>query len=168
MTAAPPERGGKGRIGVRAAGVVILGGAAVVLYDAIRIGSDSGFGPQQSGFFPLVVGIGLLACGLAFLVRITVWPDKGLFAHAAEEHTHANWLKLWSAVGTLILYALLLGWLGYILATALFFVGLARLVGSTQLLRDVIVGVGFSVAAYYSFTEFLGVQLPAGLFASVL
>lgn len=161
-------RAGAGRLGLLVAAAVILLGGAIVLYDAVRIASSTGFGPQQSGFFPVIVGVGLVIFGLLFLARTTIWPDRLLFEHAALEHTESGWLRLWGAVVGLVIYAVLLDPMGYIITTALFFVGIARIVGSRRLVRDVIVGVAFAVAAYFAFTEFLGVRLPAGLLEPLL
>lgn len=157
-----------GRLGTRIAAVVVVLGAAVVLVDAIRIASSGGFGPQQPGFFPLIVGIGLVVFGVAFLVRATAAPDRALLEQAAEEHARTHWRTLWAVIGALVVYAVLLEPLGYILATAVFFVVVARLAGSRHLLRDVVVAVLFSAAVYFGFTELLGVRLPAGLLEPVL
>ena len=59
---------------------------------------------------------------------------------------------------------MLLAPLGYILATTLFFVGAARAMGSRKLVRDAVVGVLFSAAIYFGFTELLSVRLPPGVF----
>lgn len=152
-----------GKLGTRIAAVVIVLGAAVVLVDAIRIARTGGFGPQEPGFFPLIVGIGLVVFGVAFLVRATAVPDTVLMEEAAHEHDRTHWRTLWAVIGVLVVYAVLLEPLGYILATAVFFVVVARLAGSHKLLRDVVVAVLFSAAVYFGFTELLGVRLPPGV-----
>lgn len=162
------RRPGAGKLGILIAAIVILLGAAVVLFDAIRISIDGGFGPQQPGFFPLIVGIGLVGFGLAFLLRATVKPDQALVEQAAEEHTDTHWRTLWIVVIALVIYAALLDPLGYIIATSVFFVGIAWVAGSRKLIRDVIIAVLFSAAVYFGFTELLGVRLPGGLLETVL
>lgn len=161
-------REGAGQLGLRAAAAVILVSGAVVLYDAVQIAADSGIRPQQSGFFPVIVGIGLVGFGLVFLVRTTIWPDDALFEHAQREHTESGWLRLWGVVAGLLIYAILLDPLGYIIATALFFVAAGRVVGSRRVVRDVVVGVLFAVVVYFAFTELLGVRLPAGVLEPVI
>lgn len=157
-----------GKLGARIAAVAIVLGAAVVLFDAIRIAADGGFGPQQPGFFPMIVGVGLMAFGLAFLIRATVRPDSDLVAKAAKEHADMHWRTLWIVIVGLVIYAVVLDPLGYIVATSIFFVATAWVAGSRKLLRDVIVAVLFSAAVYFGFTELLGVRLPAGLLELVL
>ncbi|WP_051478550.1 tripartite tricarboxylate transporter TctB family protein [Arthrobacter sp. H5] len=159
---------GAGKLGIKIAAVVILLGAAVVLFDAVRVSINGGFGPQQPGFFPMIVGIGLVGFGLAFLVRATLKPDQALFEQAAAEHTDTHWRTLWTVVVALVIYAALLDPLGYIIATTVFFVGIAWVAGSRRLIRDVIIAVLFSAGVYFGFTELLGVRLPGGLLETVL
>ncbi|GAA2177180.1 tripartite tricarboxylate transporter TctB family protein [Arthrobacter parietis] len=161
-------RPGAGKLGIRITAVVILLGAAVVLFDAIRVSIDGGFGPQQPGFFPIIVGIGLVLFGLAFLVRATLKPDHALEEQAAAEHTDTHWRTLWIVIVALVAYAALLSPLGYLIATTIFFVGIAWVAGSRKVVRDVIIAVLFSAAIYFGFTELLGVRLPGGLLESVL
>lgn len=157
-----------GRLGIRIAAVVIVLGAVVVLFDAIRISLEGGFGPQQPGFFPLIVGVGLMGFGLAFLVRATLKPDRELLDQAALHHADTHWRTLWTVIGSLVLYAVVLDPLGYIIATSIFFVGIAWIAGSRKLIRDIIIAILFSAAVYFGFTELLGVRLPAGLLEMVL
>ncbi|WP_049822817.1 tripartite tricarboxylate transporter TctB family protein [Arthrobacter sp. H41] len=155
-------------MGIRIAAVVIVLAAAVVLYDAIRISLNGGFGPQQPGFFPLIVGVGLVCFGVAFLVRATLKPDQALLDQAAIHHGDTHWRTLWAVIGSLLLYSVVLEPLGYILATSIFFMGTAWIAGSRKLVRDLIVAVVFSAAVYFGFTEILGVRLPSGLLEMVL
>lgn len=151
------------RFGARvAAGVLLLGGA-VVLFEAIGIAADSGAGPQQSGFFPLIVGIGLVFFGLAFGIRTTLRPDEAMLARAAEEHRNTHWRTLWIVIAGLLVYAFLLDPLGYIIATTLFLAATVWVVGRRTVVRDILIAVLFATAVYFSFTELLGVRLPAGL-----
>src|SRR5699024_12753009 len=73
-----PGRQARGKKGARAAAVVILAGAAVILFDALGIAAEGGLGPQQPGFFPMIVGVGLVGFGLAFLATTSIWQDREL------------------------------------------------------------------------------------------
>jgi len=66
-------------------------------------------------------------------------------------------------VAALLAYALLMGPLGYIVATTLFFVAVARILGSRAPIRDLVAGFAIAVVLFVAFTQFLGVDLPAGL-----
>lgn len=157
----------RGKFGTRIAAAVIVLGAAVVLFTAFQIGFSGGFGPQKPGFFPVIVGVGLVVFGLAFLFRTTVKPDYSLREQADEGHADTRWRTLWTVIVCLVIYAVILKPVGYILATVIFFLAVAWIGGSRKWIRDIIVAVIFSVVIYLGFTELLGVRLPAGLLEGV-
>ena len=166
---APREEGrAGGKLASRIAAATILAFAAVVFYDAINVTGRGGFGPQQPGFFPMIVAVGLAVFGLAFLLRTTFWPDRDLMDQVAEAQAETHWFTVGLVAAALLLYAFILGALGYIVSTALFFVTVARIAGSRRPLRDVVVGVALSVVVYFGFTELLGVRLPAGVLEPIL
>jgi putative tricarboxylic transport membrane protein len=70
--------------------------------------------------------------------------------------------------GVLILYAVTLGPLGYPLATTAFLPVAARVLGSRSPVRDLIIGAVVGFVVWFSFTQLLGVRLPAGLLDPVL
>lgn len=148
--------------------MVLVLAAALVLFDAVRVSAEGGWGPQEPGFFPMVIGIGLMLFGIAFLVSTTLRPDAALLEQAAVEHARTHWRTLWSVLGVLVVYVFVLEPLGYVIATSLFFVGTARLAGSRSPVRDLVVAVLFSLAVFLGFTEILGVRLPLGLLDPVL
>ncbi|GAA3281697.1 tripartite tricarboxylate transporter TctB family protein [Nesterenkonia halobia] len=164
MTSRTHESGrpARGALGTRIAAVVILAVAAVVLTDAVRIAVDGGFGPSEPGFFPLIVGVGLAVFGTAFLLRTTAVPDLALREQAGEEHATTHWRTLWSVIGGLVAYAVLLEPLGYILATSLFFLAVNLIAGSRRWVRTIIIAVLLATVLYLGFTELLGVRLPVG------
>lgn len=140
----------------------------MILFDAIGIAAEGGIGPQQPGFFPMIVGIGLVVFGLAFLATTTLWQDRELLEHASEEHEGIHWATVWLAIAGLVAYSFLLAPLGYIIATCLFILALTWVAGSRTWIQNVAVAVLFPIAVYLGFTELLGVRLPAGLLEAVL
>lgn len=162
------ERSPRGKLGARAAAAVIIAGGVVILTDAISIAVAGGIGPQQAGFFPMIVGVGLLLFGLAFLARTTRWPDPELMAQAAHEHRGIDWWTLWLAVAAMVGYAFVLAPLGYIIATFLFILAVTWVAGSRRWVQNLLVAALFPTAVYYGFTQLLGVQLPAGLLEAIL
>lgn len=157
-----------GRLATRIAAIVILVFAGIVFYDAISISEEGGLGPQQPGFFPMIVGVGLLVFGVSFLLRTTLIPDRVQRTHVAGSLAETHWVTFGLAALSLLVYVFVLGFLGYVVATAIFFVAVARIAGSRKLLRDVAIGIVLSVAIYFGFTEFLGVRLPAGVLEGIL
>ena len=84
------------------------------------------------------------------------------------EEATTDWSTTILALLSLVAYASLLHPLGYTLATALFFPVAGRILGSTRLRRDIIVGLALGLAIYLIFTRVLGVRLPAGLLTGIL
>jgi putative tricarboxylic transport membrane protein len=144
--------------GPRAWGLVLLGLAIGVLAATTAIRSPDGYAVTGPRFFPLVVGIFLLVFALLFLVRTFVRPDIELAERAATD-----WAPPLGVAGALVAYALLLEPLGYIVATTLFFPLVATVLGSRAHVRDAIAGLVLATLLYVAFTQFLGVDLPAGL-----
>jgi putative tricarboxylic transport membrane protein len=142
--------------------LLAIGVIALVATFAIPAGAESPWAPSGTRFFPLAVSIGLILFSLAFLARVTVWPDVELGAHAAEEAAETDWMVPALVAAGLIGYVVLIEPLGYIVASTLFFPFGARVLGSRSLLRDVVAGAALSVAVYFLFTRLLGVPLPPG------
>jgi putative tricarboxylic transport membrane protein len=148
---------------VRIVGAVLLALGVIALIATFNI-SSARFGWSISGprFAPLVASIALILLSLLFLLR-TVWrPDEDLAEHAAAEMADTHWPTPGLLLALLVGYVLLLGALGYALATTVFVWLTAWLLGSEKPVRDVIVGLALGVVAGYAFGEWLNVQLPTG------
>lgn len=143
--------------------LLAIGVIALVATFAVPAGAESPWAPSGTRFFPLAVSIGLILFSLAFLARVTVWPDTELGGHAAKEAAETDWMVPALVAAGLIGYVALIEPLGYVVASTLFFPFGARVLGSRSLLRDVVAGAALSVAVYFLFTRLLGVPLPPGL-----
>ncbi|MCK6628681.1 MAG: tripartite tricarboxylate transporter TctB family protein [Anaerolineae bacterium] len=156
-------------LGLRLLAICLLALSLIVLYYAFQIRQGAGYSVVGTLFFPLVVVIGLVVFSLLLLLRTTpLFPDHELGQRAAAEAATTHWATVGLIGLALLLYAFTLNLLGYVIATALFFPGVARILDSRQPLRDFIIGLVLSVVIYISFTRFLGVRLPAGLLAGIL
>ena len=166
MTAPPSVS--RGLLGLRltALGVVALG--AIGLWGATQIREPGGYSPVGPRVFPYAVSAGLAIFGLLFLARTTFWPDRELIEKARNEEATTHWPTPLLLGGALIVYAFLLTWVGYIIATTLFLPASSRILGSRQPVRDVAVGIVLGSVLYFAFTEFLGVRLPAGLLRGLI
>ena len=149
--------------GPRLAGLVLLAASVAILLAVFAIPGRGGYATSGPRFVPLIVAIGLIGLSLAFLARTIVRPDVELAERSAEEDAATHWATPGLLLVAMVAYALLMEPLGYVLSTAAFFVGVARLLGSRSLLRDAIIGVVAGVGLFTAFTQFLGVSLPAGL-----
>jgi putative tricarboxylic transport membrane protein len=154
--------------GPRLVAVALIALGGLVLVESTRIGGGTGFTPVGPAVMPLVVGGGLLVLGVLLLARTTIWPDVDLRERVEAEDRFTDWPTTGLLVGLLVAYAIVLNVLGYIVATAAFVPAGARILGSRDVRRDVILGVALALVVYIGFTRFLGVRLPAGLLAPIL
>lgn len=154
--------------GPRVAAVVVIALGVVVLVGTTAIAQGGGYSPVGPTAIPLVVGVAIVVLGLLFLGRSTIRPDLDLADRMAKEDQATHWPIPGLLGAVLVGYAIALGPLGYILATAAFLPLGARIMGSERPRRDVAVGVALGLVVYFGFTEGLGVRLPAGVLDSVL
>lgn len=158
----------RGILGPRIAAGLLLVFGLIVLYQTLQIRQGGGYSVVGPRVFPLIVSLGLMGLGTLFLLRTTLIPDKHLIEQAAAEEQITHWPSVGMLVAALVVYAFALQPLGYVVATALFWLIAARLLGSRQPLRDVVVSIAVAVVIYVGFTRFLGVRLPAGLLDFIL
>lgn len=151
-----------------AVGIVLVAFAVAVGVQTWKIVEASGLAPSGPAALPLVVTGGLLLFSLLFLLQARKRTHGHLQRHVELEHrvTHLGTVAL--VIVALIVYAGVLGFLGYAVATTALFIGVSRLLGSKRWMLNVIVGVLLSAAIYFGFTLLLGVRLPAGIFGGVL
>ena len=146
--------------GVLAIGLALAGGA-------ISIPSTAGYGGVGPNFLPWVVALALVVCGV-MIVREAL---TGGF-RAMEEPTGAEqayWPAFaWVSAGLLV-NAALITTIGFILSCTLCYVlavqGLRRAAGQEAgrprtLLVDLIAGVALSAPVFWTFTQFLAINLP--------
>jgi putative tricarboxylic transport membrane protein len=164
------EQPGPGRslLGLRLVAAGLLAFSLIALYQVFKIRQGAGYSVVGTTFFPFVVVIGLLVLSAILLLRVTVFRDQELAERAAAEETMTHWLTIGLTALALAVYAFALRRLGYVVATTLFFPGIAQVLGSRQPLRNFAIGLLLSVVIYVTFTSFLGIRLPAGLLAGLL
>jgi putative tricarboxylic transport membrane protein len=149
--------------GPRLAGLALLAGSVAVLVAVTAIPGRGGYGVSGSRFMPLVVAIALIMLSALFLARTVVRPDVDLAERSAAEDDATHWATPGLLGVALVAYVVALEPLGYPVATVIFFVGVARLLGSRTLLRDVLIGLLLGFGLFTAFTQYLGVALPEGL-----
>ncbi len=120
-------------------------------------------GPQ---FFP-----GLIAAGLyVFAVILGIGAVRALAAspttdagESGERSVGVDWRSFAWVVGSFLAFSFLLGILGWIIAAALLFAGIARGFGHVRPLFALLVGVTISSLTYIAFDMGLGLSLPSGI-----
>lgn len=151
--------------GPRLMGLATLALGAATLIGASQIPSArDGWGVSGPRAVPLAVGVALVVLSLLFLARTLMRRDVDLAVYAAAERARTHWPTPISVLAALIVYAVAMGRLGYALATALFFLVVSWLLGSTDHTRDALVGVLLGVLTSILFGDLLGVRLPVGRF----
>jgi putative tricarboxylic transport membrane protein len=165
----PPEPSSTpGMTGLRVTAIAVIVIGAIALWQSLAVHEGGGYSAIGPGLLPVTVSIALLVLGVAFLLTATLWPDAYLVRKVAGEHAATHWQTPVLLCVLLLVYAFALGPIGYILATALFLPVASRVLGSTALVRDVVVGVLLTLVLYFGFTRALGVRLPDGILAPVL
>ena len=108
--------------------------------------------------FPWIVSAGLGLLGLLLLVAALAggWPVE-------DDETRVDWRALGWLLAGLIANVVLIGPLGFILASTLLFCCVARAFSSTQLVRDAAIAFVFSALTYVGFARILGINIGAGL-----
>ncbi|MQA03811.1 MAG: tripartite tricarboxylate transporter TctB family protein [Streptosporangiales bacterium] len=140
-------------------GAVTFVSAVAYTIEAFRL-SFGTMGQPGPGFYPRVVGIGLLAVSLltcleALLTR-SVSGSLMLPTGSARR-------KVLIVLGSMVLYVVLLPVLGQYIVSSAFFVGMLRLLGKMSWLKAAIGGVVLGVAISAFFLEVLAVRPPTGL-----
>lgn len=117
-------------------------------------------GPQV---FPYTVALLLGALGLFFIwLAVRQSPDR------LQPDTEKTDVKaLFSISIGFVLFISTLEMAGFIIAACLLFVAVARGFGSLRLMRDALIGLALSTAAFLIFTRLLDLQLPVGFFGKV-
>lgn len=143
-----------------AIGLALAGGA-------ISIPSTAGYGGVGPNFLPWVVALALVLCG-AMIVREAL---TGGFRDMEEPtgSEQAYWPAFAWVSGGLLVNAALITTIGFILSCTLCYVlavqGLRRAAGQAAgqprtLLADLIAGAVLSAPVFWTFTQFLAINLP--------
>lgn len=147
-------------VGPFVVGGVMLVAGLVLLRQTFKI-EEVGFDAQGPRFFPLIVVSLWLLLSVVYLAQHLVKVLRSGNGLSAERFDHA--LGAAALVVLLVVYAYVLDPVGYWISTSLFFIGSARAMGSRQLARDAVIGIGLALFVYLSFTHALGVHLPEGV-----
>jgi putative tricarboxylic transport membrane protein len=158
---------GRSELGVAA----LLGAIAVVIAvdtaNIRRTAVNAGvMGPQV---VPNLIAIGLALCAIALAVDVLrgghAEPEEG---EDIDLSGGAHWPTLLGLAGIILVGALLLDFLGFVIASSLMFYGSALMLGSRRYVWALLIGIGLAVATFYGFVLGLGIPLPAGLLTGIL
>ena len=157
---------GRAELGV-ATGVAALGVVGVVEAAGIQApATANALGPR---FVPFCIGGLLMVCG--GWLAVDVWrgghgdPDAG---EDIDLSRGSDWLSVGLVSAVFLLHAVLVAPLGWPVAGAILFWGVAAALGSRHWVRDAGVSVLLAVGVFVVFDHLLGVYLPAGVLDGVL
>jgi putative tricarboxylic transport membrane protein len=157
-----------------AAGVLLLAGIGLFAQATVAA-AERGVELGGPALAPLIVTGLWVAVSAAYAVQAfkagegeQAKAGEGEQAKAGEgEKLQANWRTPLLLLGVLVAYAVVLKYtvVGYVLATAAFFFGAARLLQGDRdsMVRDASVAIGLSLAIYLVFTRLLSIALPSGV-----
>jgi putative tricarboxylic transport membrane protein len=148
------------------AGVLLV--AAAMAFGALQISSEAGYGGVGPNFLPWMCAVVLAVCG-AWLV----WEARtGGYREAGDPGGHPKadiGAFVWVSAGLLV-NAALIGTVGFIVSCTVCYVlavqGLRRANGQPQAgkvgtwAKDVVTGILISAPVFWTFTQFLAINLP--------
>lgn len=143
-------------------GVFFLGAGVVITIYAITYGLGGSRSPGP-GFLPFLTGIGLVLLSLALIT--STLRDRTLIHKQTEKFfpEKDSSKKIILSISALLLFGLLLEYLGYALTTLLFMIFVLRLIGSRKWMTALLCSASTAICFYILFEMLLKSQLPKGM-----
>ena len=178
-TSEPVRRPARGRrTGVIIATVLLVVGAGLLWAAIVAAGGD--YSLQGPRLAPVIVTGAWVVVAAVYLIQQLRTPattaDEPSAAEPPEdeppadeppadaEESRPSWLVPLGVVASLAGFAIALEYAGFVVSAAVFLVVVARVLGSRNLIRDVIVAIVLPLVIYFAFTRLLDIFLPAGVF----
>ena len=134
----------------------MLGLAAFFAAGLPEIDDQGGYAGLSPRFLPTVVTVGLAICALLLMFKSDSVLDQAQDTHGEPARPRGlAWLA-----GGLVADMALIGQLGFVLASTLLLVCVARGYGSNRPARDLLVGLALTVPMWLLFSRLLGIPLP--------
>ena len=157
-------KGPGGQVAV-SAGVLALG--ACILWGSFYLPTGGGYAQVGPGVTPRVVGAVMLILG-GFLMREALTGGFHGVDEDAEVHLPMDWVAFAWVSGGIIAYGLLVEPAGFIVASTLLFVMVARSFRSGRWRLNAVVGAVLAAFIFAIFNYGLGLTLPAGILKPLL
>jgi putative tricarboxylic transport membrane protein len=148
-----------------AAGVAAIG--ALILGGSFFLPTGGGYAQVGPGVVPRVVGTILVLVG-GFLLREAFTGGFPGVDEEAEAKLPMDWVAFAWVSGGIIAYGLLVEAAGFIIASTVLFVMVARGFNSRRWLLNAVTGIVLAVVVFVTFNYGLGLTLPAGVLAPLL
>jgi putative tricarboxylic transport membrane protein len=145
-------------------GLGLLALAALVLWSTTRIPVSPLYSKIGPTVFPYMTAGGLAIFALFLIVEAA----RGGWQAEDEKEVTLDWRALAFVAAGLIVNVALIVPLGFILASTVMFVLVARGFGDRQVVRNAGIGFAIALVAYFGFAKFLGVNVGAGWLEQLL
>ena len=148
--------------------LLALGIAALGLFFAVQtaaIDVSPGYARVGPRVFPWVIAGALMALGL-WLAR-DAWTHRWI-GETPAERADFDWRAFVLIGAGLALHMALIGRAGFVIASTVLFVCIARAFGNRRIERATAIGFILTLVVFVGFTRGLGLELPAGLLAGIL
>jgi putative tricarboxylic transport membrane protein len=117
------------------------------------------YDPLGPGYYLLVLSIGMLLTGV---IHIYYYLRKGQ-SIAEEKTTKEMKIRLIVSIVAITVYLILINFIGYLIATFVFFILIFRIVGIRSWPYVFVLSAFFSVAYYFTFVKFCNMVFPKGI-----
>jgi putative tricarboxylic transport membrane protein len=153
--------------------VLLIIGLGSIVEGVRLIGVDNvQFDRLGPGGYNIGIGTILIILGIAYFLRITKREVKaereakgktGGDRVSAGNQQRSYTIMMVSIIATMALYAFLINWIGYLLASAVFFFVINRVVGFRSWLSNLAVSAVMTACYYVVFVKWMGMLFPRGL-----
>lgn len=147
-----------------ATGVVAIG--AAILWGSFYLPTGGGYAQVGPGVMPRIVGSLLLFLGALLLRESLTGGFRGV-DEEAEVHLPMDWIAFAWVSGGIIVYGLLVEPLGFIFASTILFVMVARGFNSRRWALNTLTGLILAAFVYAVFNYGLGLTLPPGILKGI-
>lgn len=150
--------------------LLLIVGAAVVIFDSVRLGFGWGADGPAPGFFPFWVAVILGVSSMINLARAIANQEAAAETFVTRQAigrvaaVALPTLVYIAAIGGLSLGSLSIPGLGIYLASALFIAAFMLFIGREGWLKSLLVGIGVPVVMFFLFERWFLVPLPKGPF----
>jgi len=119
--------------------------------------------------FPYIVSISLMAMSTILFIQV-LRGDSALpeGAEPGDKIEKSDLRTFCMVLASLFAYLLLIERAGFVIANTVTFIGISYSFGNKKLLRATGIAILLSTIVYFSFTKFLKVALPPGIFKGLM
>ncbi|MDY0235693.1 MAG: tripartite tricarboxylate transporter TctB family protein [Gudongella sp.] len=147
--------------------ISILGGMVIVALAFIQKLPFMRKELPGSGFFPILCGIAIAACGLLVLMENWHKSKKALEDDAVDKELKSNLINIVElrnfayTIGISIFVIVMTPFIGMLVSTGISVVVLIRILGKESITKSIIIGFVTTLVLFLIFKVFLGMPLPS-------